>query len=482
MRASSFHDLAAALIAILLVLPAVAAQRVHVVATGQTLGGLSHRYGIPVSDLRAMNQLAVGAPLRVGQKLLVPEPGEVARIRELKREAAKDSERISEANSEPKAASETAGTMEVSPPDAVSAVEAGPKPGASTSGSSDNGAVAAPSPDDNSSDNDTPAAERVVRPSVTKEQRSSPVTPVTPIRHRVSVPVKRRTHTVARGNTVGKLARRYHVSEEAIFRANGMRRTDKLKLGRKLTIPNGDDDPILDATPNGQGTSPENGASPTHGAHELDVPGVGPVYFYSPVGRGRLSMRPVLVYLHGRGGNAESACRQWSTVARQFGWLVCPSGPTEHNHGRTWNNGWIYGRQAVMGAIAALRKRFGRRVQLWGNTLIGFSEGAFVAMNVGVREPRTFNRWLILGADTDYWGGSGLEALRDARRRVRRVVLITGGRDQVVDETRQVAEWLRSAKVPLRVETPDNLAHELAVTRLPELYRNALRWLNRDGK
>jgi predicted esterase len=135
-----------------------------------------------------------------------------------------------------------------------------------------------------------------------------------------------------------------------------------------------------------------------------------------------------------------------------------------------------------MGAIHALRDRFGRRIQLFGNTLIGFSEGAFVAMNVGVREPKTFNRWLILGADTSYWGGSGLEALQDARNRVRRVVLITGGRDQVVDDTRKVAEWLSRARVPIKIQTPEDLAHEVALDRMPGLYENALRWLDRGGQ
>ena len=131
-----------------------------------------------------------------------------------------------------------------------------------------------------------------------------------------------------------------------------------------------------------------------------------------------------------------------------------------------------------MGAIHSLRDKYGRRIQLFGNTLIGFSEGAFVAMNVGVREPKTFNRWLILGADTSYWGGSGLEALKDAKERVRRVVLITGGRDQVVDDTRKVAEWLSRARVPIRVQTPGDLAHEVALDRMPGLYESALKWLD----
>ena len=76
-----------------------------------------------------------------------------------------------------------------------------------------------------------------------------------------------------------------------------------------------------------------------------------------------------------------------------------------YGDGRAWDNNWPSAHHATMAAISALRDKYGRRVQLWGNTLIGFSEGAYAAMNVGVREPRTFNRWLILAASSKYWGG-----------------------------------------------------------------------------
>jgi predicted esterase len=288
---------------------------------------------------------------------------------------------------------------------------------------------------------------------------------------------------VAQGNTIGKIAHRYHLKEESLLRANGLRRSDRLKLGQALVIPSSDDDPIISSGPPQEVTGDHKVSHELDhgGMQQLEISGAGPIYYYEPVGNGRHSMRPLLVYLHGRGGDAEQDCRKWAPVARHFGWLVCPSGPVAHNSGRSWNNSWPAGQHAVMGAVKALRERYGRRIQLFGNTLIGFSEGAFVAMNVGVREPRTFNRWLILGADTSYWGGAGLEALQDARDRVRRVVLITGGRDMVVDDTRKVAEWLSRARVPIKVQTPDTLAHEVALDRMPSLYENALRWLDKGG-
>ena len=161
-----------------------------------------------------------------------------------------------------------------------------------------------------------------------------------------------------------------------------------------------------------------------------------------------------------------------------MGWLVCPAGAGYHENGRTWNNDWGSGRQIVMRTLQELRAKYGRRVQLRGNTLVGFSEGAFVAMNVGLAEPKAFSRWLILGASDAYWGGDSLQQLRDNRRVIKRVCLITGERDVVVERTRKVDEWLAGAKVTHRGQTPDTLAHEVALERMPSLYSRALTWLS----
>ncbi len=447
-----------------------AAQKVHVVSAGQTPGGIAHRYGISVSDLRTMNQLALGARLHVGQKLLIPDPGEVARIQQKKK--ANKPTPIPSKESE---STESSSTI-VEPESSAAQVATQATEAAVTPDHVEQTDTTAADPDDALESSPKPAA----REPVVSHSPSSPSS-----EHRSKASAERQTHVVAQGNTIGKIAHHYHLHEQSILHANGLRRTDRLKLGQTLLIPNSDDDPVVSSGATFDLVSNNKKAasvSDKNGICELTVPGSGPVYFYEPTGAGRNAMRPVLVYLHGRGGDAEQDCHKWAPVARHFGWLVCPSGPVAHNSGRSWNNSWPSGQHAVMGAIHALRDRFGRRIQLFGNTLIGFSEGAFVAMNVGVREPKTFNRWLILGADTSYWGGSGLEALQDARGRVRRVVLITGGRDQVVNDTRKVAEWLSRARVPIKVQTPEDLAHEVALDRMPGLYENALRWLDRGGQ
>jgi predicted esterase/LysM repeat protein len=294
------------------------------------------------------------------------------------------------------------------------------------------------------------------------------------------------THTVAEGHSLGRIAKRYGVSIAALCNANGITRREKIRPGQKLIIPDPSDRDGSEAAEREreQDKAPasrdkdaarDKGSNATEGV--LDV-GSQRAYYYAPTGAGRLGMKPVIVYLHGRGGNPEQDCRRWATIARRLGWLLCPSGPSAHNGGRAWDNNWVNAHHVTMQSIQALRDKFGRRVQLYGNTLVGFSEGAYAAMNVGVREPKTFNRWLILAASSSYWGGPGLEALESASERVRRVYLITGERDEVVDDTRKAETWLKKHNVTTRVSTPNDMGHELLLERKPFLYEQALRWLN----
>ncbi|MEB2312000.1 MAG: LysM peptidoglycan-binding domain-containing protein [Polyangiaceae bacterium] len=306
-----------------------------------------------------------------------------------------------------------------------------------------------------------------------------------------------RTHQVAPGQTLGAIAKRYHVSIAALCGANGIERRAPIRPGQKLVIPSPDDEDGSEAAQareeaaaEARAAASKSGGSksgarsaaeppPKSGIQTLDVPGAPPAYYYEPVGRGRLGLRPVIMYLHGRSGNPAQQCQRWAPVARRLGWLVCPSGQEDRGGGaRGWDNDWPAAERVVMNTLAALREKYGGRVQLRGNTLVGFSEGAYVAMNVGVREPRTFNRWLILAASDAYWGGAGLEALQQNRRTLRRVYLITGEHDGVIDGTAQVRRWLEANHVAVRASTPADMGHEVALESKAPMYRAALTWLD----
>jgi predicted esterase len=207
----------------------------------------------------------------------------------------------------------------------------------------------------------------------------------------------------------------------------------------------------------------------------LEVPGAPDAYYFKARGKG---MKPILMYLHGRGGNPAEDCRKWARVATQFGWLVCPSGPGDNgNGGRTWSNGAADAQRVIDATVQAMRAKYKRKVQLYGNTLIGFSEGAFIAMQVGIKDQRTWNRWLILGASEQYWGGEVTEALEPGKRKVRRVFLLTGENDGVAQNTVKVGETLKKLNVPVKVKLVAGMGHEVPSDRMISTYRRPLAWL-----
>ena len=214
-------------------------------------------------------------------------------------------------------------------------------------------------------------------------------------------------------------------------------------------------------------------------AQRLEVPGYPDAFYYRPRGRG---MKPVLVYLHGRGGNPAEDCRKWARVGTQFGWVVCPSGPEDRGDGaRAWNNNATVGGQIVKAALDSLRDKFKHRVKSRGNVLIGFSEGAFVAMQVGLRDPHTWSHWLILAANDQYWFGDAKEVLHENRKRIRRVYLLTGESDEVAPNTQRVGDMLKDEKVSVKVKIAPGMGHEVPADRMRSTYRRPLAWLLAHG-
>jgi predicted esterase len=208
---------------------------------------------------------------------------------------------------------------------------------------------------------------------------------------------------------------------------------------------------------------------------KLEIAGQADAYYYKPAARG---VKPVLMYLHGRGGNPAEDCRKWAKVGTQFGWVVCPSGPSDNGSGgRSWSNGAPDAGRVIDATLEALRAKYKGRVQKRGNLLIGFSEGAFVAMQVGLKDQNTWTRWLILGASDQYWPYDVSPDLEKDKRKVRRVFLLTGENDGVAQNTVKVGDVLKKARVPVRVRLVPGMGHEVPSDRMVSTYRRPLAWL-----
>src|SRR5512133_3677300 len=283
---------------------AIPAQRIHTVVDGQTLGAIARRYGITVDELRAANQLPSGSRLKIGQRLLVPSPGEVARTKRASNSAKAPSGDAERPVAEPAVSSNAPErAITESTEGDNSPAEPPPAPIASTEPVEDNTAP------------EVPPAPAPVRPSTSDSSRDPSHTSVPKVekgekvergtdapqsapRKAKAAGGEHRTHAVADGQTLGKIAKRYHLKIESICGANGIRRNEKLKLGQELVIPNGDDDPIIELGPppsdDDDGPARRNNTNP-NSMKELEVPGAGPVYYYEPTGAGRMSMRPIVV-------------------------------------------------------------------------------------------------------------------------------------------------------------------------------------------
>lgn len=158
------------LVMALVALPA-AAERVHVVAQGHTLGKIAKRYNVSIDALCKANRLNRRDRLKLGQRIIIPDPRPPSDAKDDAKDEVKDDVKDD--------VKEEAKEKERPPPR---------------------------------------------QPSPSKPPRVDAERPYT-------------THQVSRGHTLGKIARRYRTSVDAIRQANSLPPREPLKVGSCLVIP-----------------------------------------------------------------------------------------------------------------------------------------------------------------------------------------------------------------------------------------------------
>jgi predicted esterase len=221
---------------------------------------------------------------------------------------------------------------------------------------------------------------------------------------------------------------------------------------------------------------------PSPSVSRLTVAGSPDAFFVEPrSGEGAQpegEQRLILV-LHARHGDAEADCAKWADVLAPHGWVLCPGGPLGTDGDRSWG-GFDAAKTVIDASVDALRARFAGRVRGADNLLIGFSEGALIAQILGLREPERWSRWLILAASNTYWGDDDERALvwlQGQRRKIARVVMLTGENDPVLENTLRAGALVRAAHIPVRVIVRRGLGHEVPESRMAANYAPSLRWL-----
>lgn len=207
----------------------IASDGIYEVQSGDSLPSIAHKLGVAVEDLIALNQLDAGKELGTLSALKIPakkiaEPGRVTTVKEAPPLPAADE------------APQTVIPIEQDPPPFVAVQKNGPAMDSTPP---------APVPPLVAVEQTPPPP----APPVVQEAPPAPVVKPAPPKPAPAPVVKAkpepkpaaasssRTHTMAKGDTLYSLSRKYGVSVSAIQKANNITNPNAIREGAKLVIP-----------------------------------------------------------------------------------------------------------------------------------------------------------------------------------------------------------------------------------------------------
>jgi predicted esterase len=114
--------------------------------------------------------------------------------------------------------------------------------------------------------------------------------------------------------------------------------------------------------------------------------------------RDRSLARPVTIMLHGMCSEPERACRHFASTINEDGWLLCPRASQRcDGGGSTWPQRGFDAR--IEAGVERVKRRFaGELDDSGGRTLIGFSLGAFRALDLAHAGRGRYPRVILIGA------------------------------------------------------------------------------------
>jgi predicted esterase len=241
--------------------------------------------------------------------------------------------------------------------------------------------------------------------------------------------------------------------------------------------------PAFAAAPPPAAAAPEPPPQPEEGASldALDMPGFEPALVWMPRGAGP---RPVLVAAHGAGDRPESYCEVWRAIAGGRGVVLCPRGRPLDSRAPAAERVYYYpdhhalGRE-VTAALAALKQRYGARVDMDAPIYAGFSQGATMGSLILPDNPARFVRAVLVEGGHGASGEWDLAAARRFQRGGGARVLLACGRLERAQQARRVEALLERAGVLARVLHVEGAGHTYggAMTRGVE---GAFSWLIED--
>ena len=209
-------------------------------------------------------------------------------------------------------------------------------------------------------------------------------------------------------------------------------------------------------------------AAPIGNAIELDatseLPGV--VIFPARVP----GARPITVLLHGMCGDAARACSHFAEQVTQTSNLVCPRASARcQGGGASWPDKGVA--EAVEAAVMRAKSALPEVDETHGRTLIGYSMGAFRAVNIAQASAGWYPRVMLIGAKVS------LDQARLTQNGTERVLLCAGGWDMMHDPMQREAERVRRAGFQARFLDLGPVGHAFTPS-FAEYLPQALSWLS----
>lgn len=175
-----------------------------------------------------------------------------------------------------------------------------------------------------------------------------------------------------------------------------------------------------------------------------------------------------VVYLHGIHGLPANGCPWLRDGASELGWLVCPEANERLSNG-TFSWGGTVGSQREVVARAERAAQAQGADPLAANVLVGFSQGAYVALDLVHAHLGRYRGLVLIGADVT----PSRKLLQEGG--VSRIVLAAGDLDGASAPMKRAAEQLRREGIDVRFVSLGRIGHSYATPEKDAL-RDAIVW------
>ena len=181
--------------------------------------------------------------------------------------------------------------------------------------------------------------------------------------------------------------------------------------------------------------------------------------------------KPAIVFLHGMWSSPEDQCPAFESAATPFGFLVCPRGNAPLGDGKMWSGTYVDAARMIHAALdQAATLAPGKLERSGGGTLLGFSNGAYFAAEVAMREPRRWTGLVLISMKLD------LDARALQAAGVRRVILAAGDADESRAGMQSLARHLDGLDMQARFMSLGPIGHGFP-TDMDQRMAEAIGWV-----